>query len=175
MNTSQGIVKAVSERPAGKGMAYNFCLEDGTWYGFGFSKPSFGRGDYIRFVWSANGQYKNVDAASVEILDNPTGTPPAETTTSAASQAPAAGKTNWDEKDKRITLLACRKDAIEITKMALEQGALKLGSTAKDKYGILMDAIDTTAADLYYGVYGDDFPTFTRTVEAEDTTNDTEE
>ena len=182
MNISQGIVKAVSERPAGNGIAYNFCTEDGTWYGFGFDKPKFGKGDYIKFTWTARGAYKNVDPKTVEVLDsNPSQTAPTVSNNYAAPSSNAAGSTrtvpatNWDEKDRRITMLACRKDAIEITKMAIETGAIKLGN-AKNKQAILLEAVDSVASDLFYGIYGEDFPLHTVAVDsiAEEVTDNEE-
>jgi hypothetical protein len=181
MNISQGIVKAVSERPAGNGIAYNFCTEDGTWYGFGFDKPKFGKGDYIKFTWTARGAYKNVDPKTVEILDAQSSSVSDSAGQSIPSNTPAAGisrsvpATNWDEKDRRITMLACRKDAIEITKMAIETGAIKLGN-AKNKQAILLEAVDSVASDLFYGIYGEDFPLHTVAVDsiAEEVTDNEE-
>jgi len=167
MNISQGIVEVLMAKPAGKGTAYNFKLDDGNWYGHGFEKPKFDKGSSIKFTWVANGQWKNVDAASVEVVESS-----APVTHTAPATAKAAA-TNWDEKDKRITFLACRKDSIQIAGLALDQGALKLGS--KDKLAVLIGFVDEVANDLYTGIYGEPYPL---TVEAEvatvETTNDEE-
>jgi len=170
MNTNQGLVKVVSEKPtANGGTVYNFCLEDGTWYGLGFKAPSFKRGDFIEFAWEARGNFKNADLNSVVVKDSaPVQDTPARTTS-------VASKTNQDKKDRRITMLACRKDAIAIAGIAIETGALKLGS--KNKLEVLVEQVDHLATDLFYGIYGDNFPLHavsTDTPAAGDT-NDSEE
>lgn len=152
MNTDQGLVGNVTQKPAGKGYVYNFVLENGTWYGHGFEKPKFNKGDYIKFAWTPNGNFKNVDASSVEIV------PQAETkpqTTVGANAA--AAKTDWDAKDRRITFLACRKDSLELIKLGIETGAIKLPSKG-DKYDAMLDVVNRVANDLYSGIYGDDYP-----------------
>ena len=145
MNTSQGIVEVVTEKPAGKGTAYNFKLNDGNWYGHGFKKPAFSKGASIKFAWEANGNWKNVDADTVVVM---------ESTKPVVHTAQSTG-TDWDAKDRRITFLACRKDSIEMTKMALQEGALKLG--AKNKLEVLIASVDELANDLYSGVYDEPF------------------
>ena len=149
MNTSQGIVKVITEKQAGKGTAYNFALSDGNWYGCGFKKPDFSKGDFIKFTWeeSADGRWKNVDAASVEVVED---TKPKVHTAPQKSVG-----TDWDAKDKRITFLASRKDSIEIIRVALQEGALKLG--AKDKLETLLSQVDKLANDLYLEVYNEPF------------------
>jgi len=157
MNISQGTVEVLTAKPAGKGTAYNFKLSDGNWYGYGFEKPSFDKGSNIKFSWEANGNWKNVDASSVEIVES-----------SAPVVHKTAGKAaavDWDGKDKRITFLACRKDSIQIAAMALEHGALKLGSKG-DKLAVLTGFVDEVANDLYTGIYGEKYPVTEVTVEA---------
>lgn len=167
MNIDQGIVKAISQKPAGKGFVYNFCLENGTWYGHGFKEPKFNKGDFIKFTWTANGAFKNVDAASVEIQEDTRPTVHTASTT-------ATNKVDWDGKDRRITFLACRNTAVELAKLALEQGAIKLPAKG-DKLDALVSQVDEIADTLYAGVYGESYPVnSTTTVAATEVDNDEE-
>lgn len=158
MNTSQGQVALVTEKQLdnGRGTVYSFKLEDGNWFGLGFTKPSFDKGDFIEFAYDQKGQYKNADAKSVVVKDTAPAAPAAQTA------APAA-KTNWDEKDKRITMLACRNASIELAKLGIEAGAIKLG--AKNKMDNLLNTVEALANDLYYGIYGADFDLKVRDVD----------
>jgi len=156
MNTSQGKVEIITEKAAGNGFAYNFKLSDGEWYGHGFAKPKFAKGASVKFMWEANGKWRNVDTASVEVVED------ARPVVHTAPKA--SGGVDWDGKDKRITFLACRNTAVEITKMALEHGAVKLG--AKDKLAILVATVEEVAGDLYTGIYGEAYPTTDVTTEA---------
>jgi len=153
MNTAQGSVKAITSRQAGKGMAYNFCLEDGVWYGNGWDEPTFSKGDFIKFTYTANGNFKNVDKGSVQVVQDERPTVHAAVSTGGRS----ATGTDWDMKDKRITFLACRKDAIALTQLGVECGALKL--PAKDKFAALVGIATQTSEDLFQTIYGEVFPT----------------
>lgn len=160
MNTIQGTVNLVTEKTldGGKGTVYNFKLEDGQWFGMGFKKPLFGKGDFIEFAYTMRGQYKNADPDSVVVKD----TAPVPAATPAA--VPAA-KTDWDTKDKRITMLACRKDAIELTKIAVEVGAVKFGARAK--FDAVVEHVNNLSSDLFYNIYGEEFPLNERALPAD--------
>ena len=51
-------------------------------------------------------------------------------------------ETDWEMKDKKIGLLAMRNSAIEVVKIAVEAGALKLGTKQGEKYDILLGLVD---------------------------------
>lgn len=148
MSTAQGIVKYIKESPAGRGTAYNFCLEDGTWYGNGFEKLPCSKGDMVKFTYTANGNFKNVDKGSMEVIQ--------DTRPSVVTAPTSTGGTDWDAKDKRITFLACRKDAVELVKAGVQSGALKL--PAKNGFDVLVEAAMNLSNDLYVSVYGEEFP-----------------
>jgi hypothetical protein len=169
MSTCIGRVEALTEKPTSNGgMAYNFKMDNGEWFGHGFSKPIFDKGSNIQFVWTANGKWKNVDTSSVEVVESST---PVTHTAPAAAKAAAV---DWDGKDRRITFLACRKDSIQIASMALEHGALKLGKSKQLE--ILTGFIDEVANDLYTGIYGETYPVTPVTVASiEESVNDSEE
>jgi len=167
MNIAQGQVEVLTIKPAGKGHAYNFKLSDGNWYGHGFDKPKFDKGSNIKFSWTANGQWKNVDAASVEVVE---GSAPVTHTAPATAKAAA---TDWDGKDRRITFLACSKDSIAITAMALEHGVLKLPKSKGLE--VLVAHVGELSNDLYASIYGERYPVKPVTVESIEETVDGEE
>jgi len=72
-----GIVKAISEKATRNGgTVYNVKLDTGQddeWFGLGFDEPQFGKGDEIEFDVTYNGDYANVDANSVNILQEASG------------------------------------------------------------------------------------------------------
>jgi hypothetical protein len=137
MNTAKGNVEVISERAAGKGTAFNFKLDDGEWYSYGFKAPKFKRGDFVEFEFS--GQYKNVDVESVLIK--------------AGAEQPTASKakggTDWEAKDKRITYLAARNSAIAAVTLLIDAGAIKIGTKEADKYAIVTGAIDKIAGEYF--------------------------
>jgi hypothetical protein len=173
MNTSQGTVEVVTSKPlaSGKGTMYNFKLADGVWYGLGFKQPAFTKGAFIKFSWTANGNFKNADFNSIEVVE---GEAPA-VAAAPATAAPAAKATNWDEKDKRITLLACRKDAIALVQVAIETGAVSLGAAKNKKLSIMTEAVNQIAAELYYSIYGQAYPLHEPVPAPAEAVNDSEE
>ena len=69
----EGIVAKISEKPTSNGgTIYNICLEidgaDDEWFGHGFDEPIFQEGDEIEFDIEYNGDYCNVDKATVSII-----------------------------------------------------------------------------------------------------------
>ncbi len=160
---SQGKVEIITEKPAGNGFVYNLKLSDGEWYGYGFKKPAFERGASIKFAFTANGKWRNVDVASLEVVEDDR-----PVVHSATSTPATAAKVDWDGKDKRITFLACRNTAVSIVGLALEHGAIKLGT--KNKLEIITGAVDLAAGNLYTSIYGEEYPTTDVSVEAAEAT-----
>lgn len=67
----EGIVKKITEKATRNGgVMYNACIDTGAaeeWFGHGFDQPVFGEGDEIGFDIVYNGDYMNIDTASVEV------------------------------------------------------------------------------------------------------------
>lgn len=148
--TAQGVVEYIGQ----KGKAWNVKMSDGQWYGHGFKQPSFGKGDHVKFEYTVNGNFKNITVNSV--------------TKSAAAPAPATAPevnkyTNgtvavnvekpkqeyWDNKDARITFLACRNTAVEIVRLAIDKEAIKMPAKTADKLNVIMASLDEVADMLY--------------------------
>lgn len=145
-NVIRGKVAVVSVR----GKAVNIQVEGQGWYGCGFTTPDklkFKQGDTISFSFTENGNFKNVDMKTVEVEAG------------AAIKAPAAqssSRTDWAAKDKAdaerqrsISIQACRNSAIEATKILKELDALPLGSKKPDIAGNLLAFIDDLTMRWY--------------------------
>lgn len=145
MEIVQGVVEFISSKPAGRGTAYNVKMDNGTWYGHGFNKPSFEKGDNIKFIWKANGNFKNIETDSVEVL----AAAPAE----QKAASPSKSGTDWDAKDKRIAYMSARNTAIAAVKAAIELGIFKLPTGKGDKYAAFIAAIEEQAQEYFHSLY----------------------
>ena len=148
MANVKGLVERISKNDAG---FYSVKL-GGEYFGAGKYAPKFNEGDEVSFEYTENGKYKNLSFGTVKVLEE------------AAKVAQAGGGTtnmskgtDWDMKDKRITFLACRKDAIELIKIAASQDALTLPTKKADKLESIMKLVDVMADELYLGVYDSPF------------------
>jgi hypothetical protein len=71
----EGYVVQISSKEAGKNhnLIYNVCMEiegqDDEWFGYGWDKPEFFKEDKIEFDIEMNGEYCNIDPASVNVLE----------------------------------------------------------------------------------------------------------
>ncbi|MEE8208394.1 MAG: hypothetical protein V3T88_05515 [Nitrosomonadaceae bacterium] len=70
----EGTVAKITSKEAGRNnnLVYNICIDDGQgdeWYGHGFDEPIFYEGDVIEFDVDWNGDYANIDTASVNVLE----------------------------------------------------------------------------------------------------------
>ena len=66
-NLVTGVVEIISEKPRGNGIAYGIKMSDGVWYGHGFIKPKFVKGDDLTFSWVPNGNFKNIEVNTVQV------------------------------------------------------------------------------------------------------------
>lgn len=150
----KGIVEKINENASGY-----FGVKMGeTWYGAGKFAPKFNEGDEVSFTFSMNGKYANMDFKSVEVLAAGNGSSGGGTSSQASSSAASStGKssgTNWDLKDKRITYLASRKDALELAGIALSNEAFKLPTKQSDKFEALALLVNELTDTFYNDVYG---------------------
>ena len=153
METVRGIIEYING-PEKTGF-YSVKMA-GNYYGAGKYAPKFNEGDEVEFGYTENGKYKNMDFKTVKVIEKGSGEVK-KSQSGNTTQRPQTNSTNWDEKDKRITFLACRKDAIEIMKMALDRDALTLPTKKADRMETLVELVDTLANDLYGGVYDSEF------------------
>ena len=161
METVKGIVEKINCNANGY---YGVKIGD-TWYGAGKYEPKFNEGYEVQFGYTMNGKYANMDFKSVEIINAGTagnsstdGGPPSSSASSSGSSSGAAkGGVNWDLKDKRITYLASRKDALSLVAVLTANEAITLPAKKADKYGALCSLVNDITNEMFYEVYGENF------------------
>ena len=150
-NNVQGLVESKRKNDAG----YWSVKLGGEYFGAVKYEPKFNEGDEVAFDYTENGKYKNMTFGTVKVLESAS-----SANAAANASAPATGgnnKVDWDGKDKRITFLACRKDALEVLKVAVSQDALTLPTKKADKLEAIILLVDELANRLYSGVYDEPF------------------
>lgn len=161
-NKTKGIVEYIGQ----KGKGWNAKLSDGQWYSMGFKAPVFGKGDLIEFEWEASGNFRNAVFSSIVVVPKPQ---QPEVVSGGSSEAQEAVKSNyWDEKDRRITFMACQKDAINIVELALGNDALSLGAAKNKKLGNLLNYVDEITRELFSKVVSGDYEVQTSTESSAD-------
>lgn len=144
--TAQGVVERINKNDNG----FYGILVGGEWFGAGKYAPKFGEGDEVRFEYTANGKYKNLEFGSITVLERGSG--------KATSSNPASGKAvDWDAKDRRITYLASRKDALELVRMAVDTDSLTLPTKKADRLDVLVAFVDEMSDKLFKQIYGESF------------------
>ena len=154
METVQGIVEKINCNANG---FYGVKLGE-TWYGAGKYAPKFNEGDEVSFGYTMNGKYANMDFKSVNVVTAAAEAAPLPTP-ATSPPAKASGGTNWDLKDKRITYLASRKDALALIDVLIAADALVLpGGTKKaERYQAVCAMVNDTTQEMYSEIYGEPF------------------
>lgn len=147
--TSKGIVEVINEK---NGM-YSFKVGN-DWIGAGKYPPKFEKGDEIEFKYTKNGQWNNVVFNSITVLEKAPSQP-----SSGASGAAKSGGVNWDLKDKRITYLACRKDALALADIMVRTDSITLPPASKkaDRYQVLIDLVEELTNNYFEKLYGEPY------------------
>jgi hypothetical protein len=117
---------------------------------------SVAEGDMVRLTTVMNGKYENlgtIERIKQEAKDPmPAPESPKAVVVAAAThmadKAVAQAVTRIDDKDFRITYLACRRDAIELVNALVASGALPLGTKAADKADNFYKAVQRYALAL---------------------------
>ena len=148
-NNVQGAVEFIGQ----KGKAWNVKINN-AWYGHGFKAPSFAKGDYIKFNYTENGNFKNIDVASIEVQKQPTAPAAAPSVTHESKEE---AKNYWDSKDKRIAYAGCQEDAVALVALALQYDALSLGTKKNERLGVLTKIVQKVASDLYTHIMSGNF------------------
>jgi len=175
----EGIVKAISEKAAGRGTVFNIKVDiDGQedWFGHGFDKPDFAKGDEIAFDIILNGEYENIDPDSVEIL-NAAAPQRSSRSSRSSSNAPAPrrgraakpearsgskrskpaakgndttmSKDDWAKKDQMIRRQSTMNTAIALVRVLCENDAIKLPAAAAKRGDAIIALCDEEADRLY--------------------------
>jgi len=118
--------------------AYSLQI-DGNWWNYGFKAPPCKEGDTVTYTMGKDA--KGYDTASNVSV------------TAAAPAAPTAvaGKAPVNTRDVSIQYQSCRKDAIALLPVLLEQGAFVYPAKTKtaDKYDLLLAVVDELTARNY--------------------------
>ena len=149
MNTVEGVVETIR---AGRGVSVSIS---GAWYGAGFdiNKVPFKEGNTIKFAYTEKGIYKNIDLASVEILEaaEKSSVPPKVQEPKAAGPEPVFVSRDgyWSKKEeedmfrsKEIRYEACLQRAIAMVNLLITSGAVSLGANTKKKSEIVEKSVE---------------------------------
>jgi hypothetical protein len=153
-NTVIGVVKAMSEKAAGKGRVYSMNVNE-TWFQIGWDKPSFSKGDKVKFEFEET-QYGNKVKGKVQVskadgtdVGGATPTPRAGYT---SGQTSGGKDTYWADKekyDKQVTAPLIHyqnatTNAVQIVIAALNKDILPVpaGKKKADQFDHLLDIVN---------------------------------
>lgn len=150
VSTMRGIVEVVNENNG----RWSFKVGE-EWIGAGKYRPKIDKGDEIEFGYTKNGKWNNLEFNTIKVLDK---APKQEATTSGTGSS-SGGGVNWDLKDKRITYLACRKDALAMADIMVRTDAITLPPASKkaDRYEVVINLVDELTNESYQKIYGEPF------------------
>lgn len=146
MTMVTGVVEILSSKPAGSGTVYNIKV-NGEWFGHGFQKPIFEKGDNISFEYSQKGQYKNVVARTVQVLGGGQQQQAQAPAQRGGGGAPAPSKPN--DTQMAIQYQASRNSAIETVNILITHSAVPLPTKKADQYEAVMSLIDDITNQFY--------------------------
>lgn len=163
-----GTVQRIVAKAAGRGTAHNIQMDNGQWYGYGFNKPTFGEGAEISFDVQWNGQYGNVNIATLQIINQ--GQPQQQggyngqgrsngggnnrgANTGGRAPAQASGGMSkddyWKNREardlvvqKQIQYQASRNAAIEVVKAGIDAGAVALPAAKAKAFDALLALVE---------------------------------
>jgi hypothetical protein len=151
MSTVIGVVKALSSKAAGKGTVYSMNVNE-TWFQIGWDKPSFSKGDKVKFDYEET-QYGNKVKGKVQVSKSD-GTDPAPSSGGSKTAYNADGgqkDTYWADKekyDKQVTaplihFQNATTNAVQIVIAALNKDILPVpaGKKKADQFEHLMEIV----------------------------------
>lgn len=136
------VVKGVVQKLWNKNKAWSIIIDD-VFYGNGFEKPKCSEGDMVKFSYTENGKFKNIEKGSFEVLKE-------ESRPTSAVKAVNVSKDDyWSRKeardlenDKLRTLGASRNTAIAFVDLLLKAGAAPLPKADKDKAAAIEQMVE---------------------------------
>lgn len=155
-----GVVKKVFN----KNGRWSLLMDDDNWYGLNRSKPEgVEDGHTVKFAWSANGQYRNVEKDTLKINRNVEKQEQKGATAGSSRGGSAAKDQYWADKEardieyqknmqenqKRISMAGAINSATTLVNSALELGYLKLPGGQKATMDAYVAAVIQQAEDLY--------------------------
>lgn len=149
-NIIVGTVAAMSAKELSSGTYYSVCVKTDSgdlWFRTGKKQAPCQKGNRVKFSFTEDKYGKHMDLASLQSKEGEA------VETKAAGKA--AGKTDWDAKDKKITYMAVLKEATPIVMAATELGYLGIAKSKKpaEKYELFLEQIKAVADELYKTVF----------------------
>ena len=151
--TVQGVVERINKNQGG---FYGVKIGE-EWFGAGKFEPKFNEGDEVKFGYTRNGKYANMEFGTVVVVNKGSGNSQTSGNSTSSSSGGGSGSTNWDLKDKRITMLASRKDAIELMGLMISSDSFQLPTKKADRYDVVMEQVSNMTQDLYVAIYGEPY------------------
>lgn len=162
MSKVQGYVEAISAKATRTGGKAYGIMVDGTWYSAGFSDPGVEKGYQVRFTYTENGNFKNIDEGSLQAKKGS----PKPTTHNGGFKGKKGGggssdyalkEAYWKEKerwDKQVTsnLIGFQNAttaAVNAVVGSVSCGALDIGKTKKTQLPLLIEFIGSVRDGLY--------------------------
>lgn len=143
----QGQVQAVSKSQKG---FYSLRVND-DWYGYAMKNPGVDKGQEVAFSFTSKGDFKIIDGDSFEI-----------TKKEAAPVSGGSGNSRdgyWEKKaevDKVQQRIrehhAARGTAVDLVKVLVENGAVKLPSTENKRYDAVLALTDELTERFYQDI-----------------------
>lgn len=136
---------------------YSFVDTDGQWYGNGFDRPDFSKGDTIQFNFERNGKYLNVVSGSVEVISRSEEAPAPKKATSSNVMTKddywSRKEADDQKKQREIRYQASRNAAIEFVRLAVEQGIISLGTKKADQEQNLSNYVEAYTQEFYMSTF----------------------
>ena len=138
MTTVTGIVEILNEKPtATGGTVYNVKV-NGQWFGHGFQKPIFTKGDNVSFEFTQKGNFTNIVPRTVQLVS---GQAPQQSAPKAAGGS-SSGGSRQNDTQLAIQFQSSRNSAIALFTALVSADAIKLPAKQGDKYDAAVAIVD---------------------------------
>jgi hypothetical protein len=152
---------------------YSLKLQDKSgqelpgWYSCGFKQPSCKEGDYVKLDANPKGSNWDVVEGSIRVSKNPPAMPASSGRSGGGGGGPAAAKSktselfgeiggyNTEDDIRRMSYSAARTVAVDVVKLLVDVGALKLVKASskagvEKNYDIITAAVDKLTVEYFY-------------------------
>ena len=137
MSTVKGVIQKVNSKDFNGKKIWSIKVND-TWYGAGYNQPKVNEGENVEFETTQRGQYWNVDGP-INVLAASSASP---ATGGAKADGWAAKQAADEARQKIIQIQSSRNSAIEVVKIIVQAGALKLPTKQADQVDVILALVD---------------------------------
>lgn len=147
----QAFLTKIETRQTKVGPMYDLLFSNGDKIGAGkFAPKGVAEGDYVKYEYTMNGNFKNLAAGSLSKIDKPAG---------VAAPAPRSSGSsgNFDERQDTISKQAALNSAIALATLAQSAEALPLGAKTlapAKRLDALLAVINEFTAKFYHQATG---------------------